>query len=908
MTQPGQVALSDDAQNRIQQYLKEVGTQLEHSGVLGPERDGILMDIHVQILDMLIARGKQTADAKDIEAVLSELDPPKQFNGKEEKLPPLHATGQETEPTVLPPSKTRSPGFFLILLFGVVLPLFTFVFEYTTSFCAVNLFDPLPTLLHIVLVLAVPAIYLFMLLKHDAVLTRRGLWLGRFAWGLALGVSLWYTMNFLLLMPIAVISIIYFGLGILPLTPFLSLMAGLRAGSIIKKWSASTQLASSGRPVLIGLLTSVALLFGYGARIAFCDYLVTSSAHSEDRQKLQWIKRLGLRSVLEKRCIGQGQILSLWPIVMTDAMLGTNTVQPATREQASAAYYRLYGNVPNPAELRQGTDDAFFLELPMSSRRPQGTTKFQFHDDTVVVPLAGLALQASRLEADIHTSAAVGYAEWTMTFRNDAQLQHEAWGLVELPAGGVVSRVTLWVNGEEREAAFAGTGQVTAAYQAVTARRQDPLLVTSAGDGRITFRCFPIQPSGGTMKIRLGITFPLQPSLDGKLDWALPRLAGRNFDLTRDLKPTAWIHSTGNDIRSDHKKLQSDGPGILSGILSPQFVLERTILASDSSANVATFTSADVRDPDKFEIVQSVNCAPSEPIQSIVLALDTSARVESAVSALVNAVTKLPAQTKIAVVTEATAEDSLDFLHPKEAAERLRSAEFEGGADNAALLIKAWQMCQDRKDTCTLVWVHASQGVQLSTLEPLEAILSRSTRHPRFLELQIADGMDLLVNELAKSYAVERVAWGDSLNATIERLFAGLSGAPLCAVKRVHRVITTAATAGNDLNTTTSDAGHISRLWAYEETMRRFRERSPSTRNNAVTLAARYQLVSPVTGAVVLENKSQYDDAGLTPVDPSTVPAVPEPAEWLLILVAAVLGGIWLTLRARFNHRTRGMG
>jgi len=60
-----------------------------------------------------------------------------------------------------------------------------------------------------------------------------------------------------------------------------------------------------------------------------------------------------------------------------------------------------------------------------------------------------------------------------------------------------------------------------------------------------------------------------------------------------------------------------------------------------------------------------------------------------------------------------------------------------------------------------------------------------------------------------------------------------------------------------------------------------------------VALAAKYQLVTPVSGAVVLETKQQYDESRLTPVSQATVPTVPEPHEWALILIAcAVL--IWL--------------
>jgi hypothetical protein len=63
---------------------------------------------------------------------------------------------------------------------------------------------------------------------------------------------------------------------------------------------------------------------------------------------------------------------------------------------------------------------------------------------------------------------------------------------VQLPPGGVVSRLTLWVNGEEREAAFAGRSQTRQAYQQVVSRRRDPVLVTTAGRDRVLVQCFPV--------------------------------------------------------------------------------------------------------------------------------------------------------------------------------------------------------------------------------------------------------------------------------------------------------------------------------------------------------------------------------------------------------------------------------
>ena len=69
-------------------------------------------------------------------------------------------------------------------------------------------------------------------------------------------------------------------------------------------------------------------------------------------------------------------------------------------------------------------------------------------------------------------------------------------------------------------------------------------------------------------------------------------------------------------------------------------------------------------------------------------------------------------------------------------------------------------------------------------------------------------------------------------------------------------------------------------------------------------LAARYQLVTPVTGAVVLETEQQYRENGLKPVDAGTVPTIPEP-EMVVLLIVAGAFLIWL---AYMKYRKSGPG
>ena len=92
---------------------------------------------------------------------------------------------------------------------------------------------------------------------------------------------------------------------------------------------------------------------------------------------------------------------------------------------------------------------------------------------------------------------------------------------------------------------------------------------------------------------------------------------------------------------------------------------------------------------------------------------------------------------------------------------------------------------------------------------------------------------------------------------------------------------------------------HLARLWARDEVIRL----KKSGRNReAIVLATRYQIVTPASGAVVLETQQQFADNDLAPADPATVPSIPEPGTGALLL----LGLILFSLRRRIGLRLRG--
>jgi len=92
-------------------------------------------------------------------------------------------------------------------------------------------------------------------------------------------------------------------------------------------------------------------------------------------------------------------------------------------------------------------------------------------------------------------------------------------------------------------------------------------------------------------------------------------------------------------------------------------------------------------------------------------------------------------------------------------------------------------------------------------------------------------------------------------------------------------------------------------LWALGEVSRLAASSHPGDRDRAVELAARYQIVTSVSGAVVLENAGQYRETGLTQVNPaSSARGVPEPASWGLLIFALMV--LWdLQRRTRLTRR-----
>jgi hypothetical protein len=767
------------------------------------------------------------------------------------------------------------------VIFGVGLPAFTLGLEWTTAMCAGEFFDPIPTFWHALLVALVPALNLLVWLGvHRGQTVHRA----RLGWasGAALGVSLFYTLLFLPLTIPGILAIWVFGLGLLPLSPVLALLCGIILRGHLRRLGGDP----TPKP-LPGLWGGLALGFlGLAAAelpvwITRLGLQMAASAEPATQQRgLRWLRRWGHEEIMRRECYGRTRTAENMDLV--GWLLVGERIWP---EHARAVYYRVTGRAFNslPApNVRTGRSRWMALD--------EWTWDNDQGGEAVGGRLKGLRLHHSRLDAAVDLGGLLSYTEWTLEFKNDSSVQREARMQLLLPPGGVVARLTLWVNGEEREAAFAGRSQVRAAYEKIAIqRRRDPVLVTTCGPDRVLVQCFPVPPQGGLMRIRLGITAPTALE-DDQAVYVWPCFLERNFTITEQCRHSVWVEAKG----------PSPAPPYTRSAQSKDTELAdpANVVRVPRAPKLRMTWTQDVRGADKGWIVQTIREAEVQSPKCLVIVVDGSKGMREHAPAIAGFLRKLPAGMELHVLVAGDEVQRLTQAQPgsgsaalSEAAEKLDRFPFVGGQDNVPALIQAWDLAAT-KTAGAILWLHEPQAMELESIEGLRQRYQRVLRGPPLYELQTRTGADRLIEKLDEFPSVQALHLLGSLEQQLQRLAATWSGQnkPLSLARE------RSSAQPSVTEDTRETSFHLARLWARDEIMRL---RSARKLTEALELAARYQLVTPLSGAVVLETAEQFRETGLEPADPATVPAIPEPGTWALLL-----GGLLvLALAARRRNR-----
>jgi len=211
----------------------------------------------------------------------------------------------------------------------------------------------------------------------------------------------------------------------------------------------------------------------------------------------------------------------------------------------------------------------------------------------------------------------------------------------------------------------------------------------------------------------------------------------------------------------------------------------------------------------------------------------------------------------------------------------LKIAEYVGGQDNIPALLQAWELAVTKPDSL-IVWIHGPVPVLLTSVEMLAQKWDRRPDNPKLYEIQVAKGPNRIIPKLDGIAAIQSVPRLGVPAHDLQRLFA-LWKKEAKGFSLIRKKSSQLPEEAENLHKTST---HLTRLWAYEEVLKQITSKD---QHKAVQMASRYQLVTPVSGAVVLENQEQYKQAKLNPADPAKVPTIPEPETWLLIIVVLLM-------------------
>jgi len=564
-------------------------------------------------------------------------------------------------------------------------------------------------------------------------------------------------------------------------------------------------------------------------------------------------------------------------------------------EQARRIYYRVTGTPFNSVAaptIRTGRGS--WAELD------DWTWDTDHGGDKVGGRIRGLTMNSSRLDTMIDADAAWSYTEWTFEFRNDSVQSREARAQILLPPGGVVSRVTLWVNDEEREAAFAGRSHVREAYRKVAVQqRRDPILVTTSGPDRVLMQCFPVPARGGLIKVRVGITAPLMLERSSEGIVLLPKILERNFSIPKSTEHAVWVESTGSlgtaSGRLVKETMESGGASIHGRLTNKQLASPDSLIQVERDPAIIHAWTADTRGGNGVFIRQSIVGRPVVAPEALVIVVDGSREMGPYVRQITTAlhdlketlpVTVLAASDGVITLADPTANSRGISPDP---ADGLLSFRPIGGQDNVPALIEARELASNTPGSAIL-WIHAPQAILISSPVALLQAYERKPNGPPIYEIQTGWGPDRVINKLNGLSAVHSIPRLGSLEHDLSRLFKSWLGKTSeLTYERQSVRSRSEAQAGNAVETSLQ----IARLWGLEDVQRL---RGARNVDDAVKRAALYQLVTPVSGAVVLENAQQYQETNLKPVDPQSVPSIPEPTTVSLLLLAA---GAFLMARRR---------
>lgn len=783
----------------------------------------------------------------------------------------------------------------LILFAGVILPAIAVTVEATTHACAQLFFDPIPTSWHMLLVLVGPLLQLqvwFAIRRNDP----NSLRVAGFANAAAIVISLFYSFIFLPLIPIAALTLLT-TVGFLPLSPFFALITALVMRRQLRRLAAAAPQKSFPLTTK-GFLTSIAVgitVIGVAELPALLTrhglHLAASVSPQTRSEGIRFLRQYGSRDYLLQRCYDyRGRSIYVFGEWFSSD-------SPIKADEARDIYYRVtgetYDSSPPPLRVNSSLIEQNDYEF---EENPDGTTTGGI--------AKGLSLSSSNMDGNVDADGGVANLNWTLNFDNASQSDKELRTEIQLPPGAVVSGVTHWSAGVESELEFTGRSDITPVGE-FRERTQPRVSITTAGRDRVLVQAYPVR-SHLWMKIRLSITVPLVLQSKDQARLIFPHFDSRNFHIPGNVKHWILIDSN-HPLNSDYglavnsvARVHNNSYQLYGDFSDQEFMRPETALRlsrTDSDHGIWSYNPFEV---DGSIVKQSLEERTPSHLRRIVLVVDTSASMAAWQSQIRAALNVLPSDMDVQLVLA-----DADWLHESElepvmtgidqVSMLLSGASFDGGADNAPALTKAWDQATETPGNNAIVWIHSPQRMTLGSLDPLLNRVKGRFYGPTIYSVQTSPGSDEILKKLDGVNEVKSAVRLGSLRTDLERLFQQLTG----QVKSLEFVRTALGPQVDPQLQGIETSNHLARLWANDEVARILGARDESLREAATLLALRYKLVTPTSGAAILETSKQLDNSDLAPVDTITLTqmAVPDFGGLLFLIFIFFVWLIYVKIR-----------
>ncbi|MDP3506797.1 MAG: VIT domain-containing protein [Candidatus Melainabacteria bacterium] len=786
--------------------------------------------------------------------------------------------------------------------------------------------DPIPTIYHVGLVGFVAfANILALFCSLNQTTSTTALAFARWCLGVAAGISIYYSVTFLPVYPMAILACIIIFLApfvLLGFSPPASLVGTILCWKLLNRIPQVKPAGYSVTAIVFGI--SLLLFIELPSSATRLGMSMISNPKQEN-DGLFILRTIHNEDAMLRACYGRAHATDMLGTLLT---LGRSV----SAEEARGAYYRVTGRPFNSAPVpiySRGRLNLFSsgpAEIPVNEENI-----FDFDNDLASQAVGGVArglsLTHSNLDVTVDANAAVSKTDWTMEFASKSKQEHEARAQVLLPPGGVVSQAILWVNGVPKQAAFAGRLEARRAYENVVRPMRDPLLVTTSGPDRVLIQCFPVS-AGKDMKIRFSITAPMVVARSDQSYSRLivPQFAERNFQVQHHvlkIKATTPLTESNRILLAAPASVGVSRP-LAPGLLNYAFsatVANKDLSTGGVNANFvrqpslikAWSESPPQRAKSFSQSLRSVS-AYRKP-KNLVVVVDGSASMASHVSDLVKVLQALPEGMRVSLIRSG---DSVEVLAENlisaspewnRALEQLQRHQCIGGADAVPSLVRAWTSLH-KLDNPAILWIHGTQPIELQAPVGLRSLLVARDQVVQLYDFQIEYGPNRVLESLEGLNNVHVVARLEDSLADLQGLYDQWQGVP---TMQAFTVMVLGAGSPADYKSTVS----LAPLWAKDQIDKLLlnqanstvtvastvdsgnKWRNPAAFKKALAIAKEYRIISPVSGAVVLENKKDYKDNGLEapPEEGSEIPTRPEPETWLLLLVG--LGVLFISLRRR---------